>query len=176
MEVHIVGVFYSNFATICHPKVDCNLNIFSLNQVSNLSLSSCQVELVSHAKTCGVNSVAKISYTGKAVQVLAYSPNSIEKLESIPIVSAAVVYDEAVTDEAYIIIINQALYFGQNLRNTLLNPNQFRVSVVQVEKAPKHPTQAKSSLSIRFPEEDVSIPWQCMVACHSSHFTLQRKV
>ena len=66
------------------------------------------MEFVSHAETCAVNSVAKISYTGKAVQVLAYSPNSIEKLESIPIVSAAVVYDEAVTDEAYVIIINQA--------------------------------------------------------------------
>jgi hypothetical protein len=34
-----VSAFYTNFATLCHPKIDCHLNIFSFNQMSNLSLS-----------------------------------------------------------------------------------------------------------------------------------------
>lgn len=79
-----VGAFCTNFATTCHPKVDCNLNISSINQVSNLSLSSCRAKFDSHTDTCGVNDVKKIlSYTSKTVQVSAYSP-AIEKLENIP--------------------------------------------------------------------------------------------
>lgn len=83
---------------------------------------------------------------------MAYSP-AIEKLKNIPIVSAAIAYDDAVTGETYMVIINQALYFGHHLENILLSPNQFRVNGIQVEEAPKHLTQGKSSHSISFPEE-----------------------
>ena len=89
------------------------------------SVSSVHVEPVfsrcefdSHADTCGVNDVAKIlSYTGKVVQVSAYSP-TIEKLEDIPIVSAALAYDDSLTGETFIIIINQALYLGDTLKTS----------------------------------------------------------
>ncbi len=77
---------------------------------------------------------------------------------NIPIVSAAIAYDDVVVGETYVIIINQALYFRQHLENILLHLNQFRVNGVQVEEAPKHLTQGKSSHSIKFSEEDVSIP------------------
>jgi hypothetical protein len=40
-----------------------------------------------------------LSSTGKTVQVSAYSP-AIEKLENIPIVTAAILYDDAVTGES----------------------------------------------------------------------------
>ena len=96
--------------------------------MSNISLSSCRAEFDSHADTCGVNDTARVlSYTGKVVQVSAYSP-TVKKLENTPTVLAALAYDDALTGETFIIIINQALYFGQHLENILLNPNQFRVN------------------------------------------------
>ena len=153
-----VGAFYTNFTTVCHPNVDCHFNMSALSQMPNISLSSCRAEFDSHADTCGVNDTARVlSYTGKVVQVSAYSP-TVMKLENIPIVSAALAYDDALTGETFIIIINQALYFGQHLENILLNPNQFRVNGIQVEDAPKHLTQGNSSHSIVFPEEKVTVP------------------
>jgi hypothetical protein len=66
----------------------------------NISLSSsCRAEFDSHADTTGVNDTAKVlSYTGKVVQVSAYSP-MVKKLENIPIFSAALAYDDAFTGE-----------------------------------------------------------------------------
>jgi len=49
--------------------------------------------------------------------------NSLEVLQDIPIVKAAVAYDDPNTGETYVIIINQALYFGEQLTHILLNPN-----------------------------------------------------
>jgi hypothetical protein len=168
---HTVGAIYTNYTTVSHPTANCHVNISSFNQVPNLSPSSCQAELDSHADTCGVNDVAKILYyTGKTVQVSAYSP-TIEKLENIPIVTAAMAYDDAVTGESYIVLFHQALYFGQHLKNILLNLNQIRVNGVQVEDAPKHLTQGKSSHSIKFPQEDISIPLS-MHGC-LSYFTVR---
>lgn len=67
-------------------------------------------------------------------------------------------------------IINQALYFGQYLDNILLNPNQFRVNDIQVEKKLKHLNHGESSHSITFPEEWISIPLS-MHGCFS-YFTV----
>jgi hypothetical protein len=152
-----VGAFYTNITTACHRNVDCDFNSSALSQMPNISLSSCRTEFDSHADTCGVNDTAKVlSYTGKLVKVSAYSP-MVKKLENIPIVSAALAYDDALTCETFIIIINQALYFGQHLKKIKLNPNQSRVHRIQVEDTPKHLTQGKPSHSITFPEEQVIV-------------------
>ncbi len=109
-----VGAFNMEFTRICHTEVDCHFNISSLSQTSNsIILLSC-----SPADTWGVNTVAKIlSYTEEIVQVSAYSP-AIEKIENIPIVSAATAYDDAISGETYVVIINQTIFwvtFGQYL-------------------------------------------------------------
>ncbi len=59
-----------------------------------------------------MNDVANLSYTGKTVvQVSAYYPTT-KKLGNIPIVLAAVAFDDAaVMGEAYVVIINQASIF-----------------------------------------------------------------
>ncbi len=85
--------------------------------------------------------------------------------------AAIIAYDDAITGESYIIIFHQALYFGQHLKNILLNPNQIRVNDVQVEDAPRHLTKGQSSHSIKFPQEDISIPLS-MYGC-LSYFTVR---
>ncbi len=87
------------------------MNISSF-QGMDLMPTTCRAELDSHADTCGVNNTAIIiSYTGKVAHVSAYSPD-LEVLRDIPIVKAAMAYDDAVTGETYVIMLNQALYFG----------------------------------------------------------------
>lgn len=84
----------------------------------------CHAELDSHADTWGVNNTACIiSYTGKVAHVSTYYPD-LEVVKDIPFVNAAMAYDNAITGEAYIIILNQALYFRDALPQIHITPNQ----------------------------------------------------
>lgn len=61
----------------------------------------------------------------------------------------------------YILVANQALYFGEDMPNSLLSPNQLRSNGVVVDDCPIHLSPNKSSThSIFFPEQDVRLPLQ----------------
>jgi hypothetical protein len=79
-------------------------------------------------------------------------------MKDIRIVKASVAYDDSITGETFIVIINQALYFGDSLPHILLNSNQMRTHGVEVDKVPKHLSQGRISHSIYFEEEKVRIP------------------
>jgi hypothetical protein len=139
------------------------MNKTSMRIISNVKRNAtntmqCRAELDSHADTCGVNDIAFIlEYTGQEAEVSGFSP-SLQTLENISIVKAAVAYDDPQTGETFIIIINQALYFGEHLPHILLNPNQLRAHGTIVDDAPKHLTNGTSSHSIHFPEDKLRIP------------------
>jgi hypothetical protein len=100
------------YATRC-TSFEALINVSSLSQET--VYAACRAELDSHTDTCGVNNVARIfSYTGKIAHVSAYSPK-LDTMKNIPIVRAALAYDDASTGETYVLIINQALYFGNAL-------------------------------------------------------------
>ena len=66
-----------------------------------------------------------MEYTRQAVDVYAYD-KSIKPIENVPIVSGATAWNDPVTGEIYILIINEALYYGKKLDHSLINPNQVR--------------------------------------------------
>jgi len=75
------------------------------------------------------------------------------------VVKAATAYDYNCT--TYILILNQALYFGDDMPNSLLNPNQIRSNGVTVDDCPTHLSPNKDSThTIYFPEEDMRLPLQ----------------
>jgi hypothetical protein len=124
------------------------------------SLSSCRAELDSHADTCAVNETALIlEYTDRVVDVGPFS-NDYQPLEEIPIVKAALAYDDAETGETFILLFGQALYFGSKIDHILLNPNQIRANGIEVDDVPRFlaPKNKSSTHSIFFPEEKVRIP------------------
>ena len=93
----------------------------------------CKAELDTHANTCGVNDVARIlEYTGQVAKV-SWFTNSLESIKDVPVVKAALAYDHPVTGEAILLVINQVLYFGNQLDHVLLNPNQLRAHGFIVE-------------------------------------------
>lgn len=119
-------------------------------------LSSCRVELDSHADTCGVNNVVKIlEYHGQEVEVSGFAI-TMKPLTNIPIVKAAIAYDCPKTGETVILIINQALYFGNQLSHILLNPNQLRAYDIRVD-IPRHLSKT-SAHAIIIEQEKFNIP------------------
>jgi hypothetical protein len=78
-------------------------------------------------------------------------------MTDIPIVKAALAYDIPDTGEVIILIINQALYFGDSLSHVLLNPNQMRSYNIKVDDIPRHLSK-DSAHSIIIEEENLSIP------------------
>jgi len=74
--------------------------------------SKMRAELDPHADTCGVNHIAKIlEYTDQVAEVSEFA-NSMQPLQNIPIVKVALAYDHPDTGEVFILILNQAIYFG----------------------------------------------------------------
>jgi hypothetical protein len=96
-----------------------------------------RAELDTHADTCGLNDVAKVlEYTGQVAEVSGFA-NSMQAIRDVPIVKAALAYDDSDTGETIILIINQGLYFGDQLDEILLNPNQIREYGHTVNDVPK---------------------------------------
>jgi hypothetical protein len=85
---------------------------------------------------------------------------SYEQVKNIPIVKAATAYDDEKTGVTCILILGQALYFGEEVEASLLCPNQMRANGVIVDDVPVHLSHnGATSHSLIFPEEDgFSIP------------------
>jgi len=145
---------------VLETKNKCQVRSIASLQKPDLMASEilyCHAELDSHAYTCGVNNVAKfLEYSGQVAQVSGFA-NSMTPIQDVPIVKAALAVDDPATGETTVIIINQALYFGDLLSHALLNPNQLRANDATVDDIPKH-LSSKSMHSITINEENFSIP------------------
>ena len=83
-------------------------------------------ELDSHADTCILGSNFKlIELTGEVVDVVPYREEYDVK-KDVPIVSAATAWTHPDTGEMFILDYHQALWYGKEVANRLLNPNQRR--------------------------------------------------
>jgi hypothetical protein len=95
-----------------------------------------RTELDSHADTCvaGRNTLL-VSDDGRRVTV---HPNSGEykPIQDVSIATVATLWIHPDDGQPYILIIHEALYFGNRVDVTLLNPNQLRANGVKVEDVP----------------------------------------
>ena len=114
-----------------------NPSINSIASITNLTTNTAQTELDSHADTCalGLNFII-LHYTGRVCDVSPYNVQAYEPQRNIPIVTASTAYTDQETGEVFIIVINEALWFGDSLSNSLINPNQLRFAKVHVQDNP----------------------------------------
>lgn len=93
-------------------------------------------ELDSHADTCvaGANCII-LAYTGKECDVSPYR-DDYEAATNVPIVHAATAWTSKRTGQTYILVLNEALWMGDVLDHTLVNPNQLRHFGVDVQDNP----------------------------------------
>ena len=118
---------------------------------------SARTEPDSHADTCvaGSNTLL-IESTDKTVTVSPFS-GEYSPTRNVPVATVATAWDDPTTGQTYILIINQALYFGNRVAGTLLCPNQMRQNGVTVDDVPRQ-FDASSTHSLFFPKEDLRIP------------------
>ena len=111
----------------------------------------------SHADTCVAgNNCTVLEYTGRNATVEAYSPDYPSK--EVPIATVATAYDCPGSGETFILIINEALYFGDTLSFSLLCPNQLRDNEIHVDE--RHRTHAPDSIfGIYVPTTPLHIPF-----------------
>ena len=102
----------------------------SSNNNSKIKYSKC--ELDSHADTtvAGANCVI-LSYTCKECDVSPYR-DDYESIKNIPIVTAATAWQSPFSGATYILVFNEALWMGDSMPSSLINPNQLRHYGVQV--------------------------------------------
>jgi hypothetical protein len=116
-------------------------------------------DLDSHADTCCAGATATvIEYTGKSCNVSPIS-SVYDSIMEAPIVKAATAFDYPISSETLILIMNQALYLGNQLENSLLCPNHIRSHGVVVNDVPIHLSFKDACTHfICFPTEEVRIP------------------
>ena len=92
-----------------------------------------RVELDSHADTTvlGSNCVV-LAYTGKECEVSPYA-DEYDAIRNIPIVMGATVWTNSHDGAPILHIFNKALWMGDRLHHTLINPNQLRFYGVYVQ-------------------------------------------
>ena len=114
-------------------------------------------ELDSHADTCvaGANTLM-IGDDGRKVNVTGFL-DELNAGKDIPIATVATMWTDPKDGQQYILIIHEALYFGNRLPNTLLNPNQMRANGLQVHDVPRQ-FDSQSDHAIIAPKEGVRIP------------------
>lgn len=94
------------------------------------------MELDCHADTIVLGSNASImSYTARECVVSPYA-DSYEPIRNVPIVSGATAVTSQSTGQTYILIFNEAIWMGEMLDHSLINPNQLRYHGIDVQDNP----------------------------------------
>ena len=114
-------------------------------------------ELDTHADTCvaGSNCIL-LSRCDRTVSVYAFSQDYAPQ-QNIPIGTVATVWVHPRTGVAYLLVIHEALFFGDRMAHTLLNPNQLRAHGLAVYDTPTQ-FDLGSPHHIHDPVTDVTIP------------------
>ena len=113
-----------------------------------------RIELDSHADTVvlGSNCVV-LHHTGKVCEVSPYT-DEYDAITDIPVVQGATLWTDQHTNEEYILIFSEALWMGDTLAHSLINPNQLRAFSMLVQENPYH----TDPLGIKPPPYDLEIP------------------
>ena len=96
------------------------------------------MELDSHADTIVLGSNAIVmQYTTRECDVSPYD-DSYEPIRNVPIVSGATAVTSTHTGLTYILVFHEAIWMGDRLDHSLLNPNQLRAHGIEVQDNPFH--------------------------------------
>ena len=111
-------------------------------------------ELDTRAYTiCAGHNFRPISHTGMTCEVSGFH-KSFDSLSNVPVAQVATAYVHPDTNETFILIVNEALYFGSTMDHSLINPNQIRAFGIALSDDPYD-----KSRPFGIDHEDVFIPF-----------------
>lgn len=103
---------------------------------SNETSGFAKTALDSHADTsCAGSNMAVLELTGEKVTVYPFSEN-LPAVQEVPIATVLTVWESPTTGQPWMLVIHEALYFGDCLKESLLCPNQVRAAGNKVRDAP----------------------------------------
>ena len=102
-----------------------------------------RMELDSNTDTIvlGTNCVI-LSHTGQSCEVMPYS-DTYDAITDVPVVTGATLWTSLHDGDEFILIFNEALWMGNTLQHTLVNPNQLRAYGTTVQDNPFAPSPLK---------------------------------
>ena len=113
-----------------------------------------RIEFDSHADTVVLGSNAVVlHYKGNECEVSPYS-DEYEAINNVPVVRVATLWTDQRDNQGYILVFNEALWMGDSLPHSLINPNQLRAYGTIVQDNPF----SCDPLVIEPPNDDVTIP------------------
>ncbi len=112
------------------------------------------------------------SYTGQVVDVNGFH-DSFETIKNVPIATCYASYDHP-DGNTYIIVVNEALFFGDSMEHSLLPPAQVWNNGLVCDITPKHCTQGNSLFGIYDKEQDIHLPFE-LTGC-IAHISIRRSM
>ena len=97
-----------------------------------------------------------IELSGRNFSVSPFS-EEYASIANIPIATVATAFGCPDSGQVFILIFNEALYFGERMAHTLLCPNQLRAYGVTVDDTPTQYNRA-STHSLHIPDSELCIP------------------
>jgi hypothetical protein len=92
--------------------------------------------------------MAVLELNGEKVNVFPFSED-YAAVQDVPIASVCTVWEEPTNREIWMLVYHEALFFGHQLEELLLCPNQIRAAGVTIEDAPMQFVVSSSSHSIK---------------------------
>jgi hypothetical protein len=115
-------------------------------------------ELDTRADTCCAGRNCRpIFFTGQQWDVQGFHDDFIP-VQDVPIATVATAWSDPYTGQCYILIVHEALYFGNKMNHSLINPNQLRHFGVEVYDNPYEMDPTKS-MGIVLPDNNYKIPF-----------------
>jgi hypothetical protein len=116
-----------------------------------------KLEMDNHADTHALgNNCTVLSWTGRTCNVSPFS-NYYHPITNVEIVTAATAYDDPMTGETTVLIFHEALWLGDHMTDSLINPNQCRAFGISICDDPFDPHR---SLGISDSAADIIIPFK----------------
>ena len=84
---------------------------------------------------CGGSNMVALVLTGEKVNVFPFSED-LPAVQEVPITTILMIWESPKTGELWMLVIHEALYFGDRLKESLLCPNQLRAAGILVHDAP----------------------------------------
>lgn len=132
---------------------------FTVSKQQRCHALAARLDLDSHADTTVLGSSFKVLEDTLTTCTVAPFLTSYAPTKDIPIVTGGTAYTDPETGTTYILVVNQGLYFGEDLQHSLLNPNQCRCNEVIVDDVPVHLSQGESSThTIYIGKEKIRLP------------------
>ena len=129
----------------------------SCTKRTNIVGETGRVELDTHADTIvlGANCTV-LAYTGKECDVSPYT-DAYDAIKHVPVVTGATVWTRQSDGQEFILVFHEALWMGDQMKHSLVNPNQVRANGIDVMDNP----YSREPMGIY--HEDVVIPSRTLI-------------